>query len=154
MLSYVLITFYWNLVNHAWAYVTMFRTSSVELLMLCFRSVCQLCVGPDVGLMYWLYWTCTIEPSCVEHVLCNQAVLNICQMLASCIGFDLLKCAIEPAKYSVQTTSSVQCVKTPLKPYIGVFKKIWNYAYQLLIYRHALWQNLRFKLVLQKIIWK
>ena len=44
-------------------------------------------------------------------------------MLDSCIGFDLLKYAIEPAKYSVQTTSSVQCVKTPLKPYLGVFKK-------------------------------
>jgi hypothetical protein len=37
---------------------------------------------------------------------------------------DLLKCAIEPAKYSVQTTSSVQSVKTPLKPYLGFFKKI------------------------------
>ena len=86
MFSYLLITFYWIwwIILGLWhLWVAMFRTSSVELVMLCFR------LWVDVGLMYW--------PDILlnTYYILNLAVLNTCSMESSCVQhFDLLSCVM------------------------------------------------------------
>ena len=68
--------------NHAWAYVTMIQTSSVELLMLCFSLSTMCWTGCWPHVLAWIF---------VEHVLLNLAVLNMFSVIKLCSTLQLVK---------------------------------------------------------------